>query len=152
MSVATPAESFLKSPLGGSLAATEVREQLAQMPDWESRYQAVIDLGRKVPPLAEADRIEAHHLHGCDAIVWVVHHFDPASGKLYFLSDSDSVIVRGLLACLLCLYSGKTPEQILAYDAKPWMREVGLVQHLANTRSNGVWAMIGKMKAVASRY
>lgn len=152
MSGATQVECFLSSPLGVSLAATELREQLADMPDWESRYQAVIDLGNSVPAIAEADRVDVHLLHGCEATVWVVHHYDASSGKLYFLCDSDSRIVRGLLACLLCLYSSKTPAQILTFDARPWMQEVGLVRHLASTRSNGLWAMIGKMKAVASRY
>ena len=152
MSLVTPADAFLASPLGVSLSAEQLGQQWAAMPDWELRYQAVIELGDSVPALDIADKVDANLLHGCQATVWVVHHFDTDSGRLYFLCDSDSRLVRGLLACLLCLYSGKTPAEVLATDARPWMDRVGLLRHLASTRSNGLWAMIGKMKAVASRY
>ena len=152
MSSATPADVFLASQLGASLSAEQLGQQLAAMPDWESRYQAVIDLGGCNPALNADDKIDINLLHGCQATVWVVHFFDTDSGLLYFLCDSDSRLVRGLLACLLCLYSAKTPADVLATDARPWMERVGLLRHLASTRSNGLWAMIGKIKAVASRY
>ena len=152
MSSATSADVFLASPLGAALSAEKLGQTLSVMPDWESRYQAVINLGDCIPVLNDVDKIDANLLHGCQATVWVVHHFNADSGRLYFLCDSDSRLVRGLLACLLCLYSGKAPAAVLATDARPWMEEVGLLRHLASTRSNGLWAMIGKMKAVASRY
>jgi len=148
----TTVDSFLSSSLGAALNAEQLQQRLSDLPDWEHRYQAVIELGDQLPALAAADKIDAHLLHGCQATVWVVHYFDRDSERLYFLCDSDSRIVRGLLACLLCLYSGKSPAQILTTDARPWMQRVGLLRHLASSRSNGLWAMIGKIKAVASRY
>ncbi len=148
----TPSEHFLANPLGVSPTAKLLGQQLAELPDWEQRYAAVIALGDHIPPLAEGDKIDANLLHGCQATVWVVHHVDPVTGLLYFLCDSDSRIVRGLLACLLCLYNAQKPADILSIQAKPWLEEVGLVRHIASTRSNGLWAMLGKMKAVASRY
>lgn len=153
----TPVAVLTSGLLGSAPTAEQLKTQLAGLPDWERRYQAVIALGdsalAEAPQVLDAaDRLDANRLHGCEASVWVVHHFDVDSGRLYFLCDSDSRIVRGLLACILCLYNGRPPVDILATDARPWLREVGLVQHIASTRSNGIWAMIGKIKAVASRY
>lgn len=148
----TPEAQFLSSPLGLSLDPDAIAQRLAGETAWEQRYKVVLALGREIPALDEADKNDANLLHGCQAKVWVVHHFDEDSGQLYFLCDSDARIVKGLLACLLSHFNAKTPAQILSTDARPWLREVGLLSHLASGRSNGLWAMIGKMKAVASRY
>lgn len=150
--MATPPARFLDNPLGTTLQADELQQRLAAAADWQARYAAVLALGRQMPALDPADRVDANRLHGCQADVWVVHYLDAASGDLYFLCDSDARIVKGLLACLLVLYNARSPAQVLATDARPWMREVGLLSHLAGGRSNGLWAMIGTVKAVASRY
>lgn len=146
------ADAFLQSPLGTLLTAEQLEQQLIGLPDWEDCYNAVIVLGRSIPALPDTEKSEGSLLHGCQATVWVAHYLDPKTDRLYFLCDSDSQIVKGLLGCLLCIYSGQKPADILRIDAKPWMEKVGFLQHIASTRSNGIWAMISKIKAVASRY
>jgi len=148
----TATAQFLANPLGVTLGPDTIALRLAQETGWEERYKSVLALAREIPKIDSSDQIEANLLHGCQAKVWVIHHFDEATGKLYFLCDSDARIVKGLLACLLAHFNGQSPAAILKTDARPWLRDVGLLSHLASGRSNGLWAMIGKMKAVASRY
>lgn len=148
----TASTQFLANPLGVTLGPEAIALRLSQETGWEERYKSVLALEREIPEIDSADQVEANLLHGCQAKVWVIHYFDEASGRLYFLCDSDSRIVKGLLACLLSHFNHKSPAQILDIDVRPWLREVGLLSHLVSSRSNGLWAMIGKMKAVASRY
>lgn len=118
--------------------------------DWESRYGYLIDLGKKLPGLPDADKTEANRVHGCQAMVWLVMEPSPeCSGALRIRADSDAFIVRGLIAVLLLLFSEHTPEEILATDAKSILGKLGLDKYLSPTRKNGLFAMVERIRALA---
>src|SRR5438094_103232 len=108
---------------------TQELEDLAQefdfMDDWEDRYRYVIDLGRELQPLTDAERSEANKVRGCASQVWLVTEPGPG-GTLVFRGDSDAYIVRGLIAIVVRLYSGRTPDQILAFDPRAAFDRLGL--------------------------
>jgi len=113
--------------------------------DWEERYRHVIDLGRGLAPLTDAERSDVNKVRGCASQVWLVTERG-ADGRLSFRGDSDAHIVRGLIAILLQLYSGRTPEDILAFDAKAGIAELGLSGALSTQRSNGLVAMVQRIR------
>ena len=113
--------------------------------DWEERYRHVIDLGRGLAPLTEAERSDANKVRGCASQVWLVTERTP-DGRLAFRGDSDAHIVSGLIAILLQLYSGRTPADILAFDAKAGIAELGLTGALSTQRSNGLTAMVQRIR------
>ena len=113
--------------------------------DWEERYRHVIDLGRGLAPLSEAERSDANKVRGCASQVWLVSERTP-DGRLTFRGDSDAHIVRGLIAILLQLYSGRAPADILAFDAKAGIAELGLTGALSTQRSNGLAAMVQRIR------
>jgi cysteine desulfuration protein SufE len=113
--------------------------------DWEERYRHVIDLGRGLEPLAEAERCDANKVRGCASQVWLVRQVDGA-GRLEFRGDSDAHIVRGLIAILLRLYSGRPPDEILAFDARSAFDRLGLSGALSAQRSNGLFSMIERIR------
>ncbi|MFM1768893.1 MAG: hypothetical protein RJA22_1422 [Verrucomicrobiota bacterium] len=118
--------------------------------DWEERYGYLIDLGKKLPGLPEAEKTEDNRVHGCQAMVWMVMEADPGHpGALRFRADSDAFIVRGLIAVLQLIFNGRTPEQILAADARAVLSQLGLDQHLSPTRKNGLFAMVERIRALA---
>jgi len=117
--------------------------------DWRDRYGFIIDLGRKLPPMDDALKTEETRVRGCQSQVWIVAELDEATGAMSFVADSDAHIVRGLTALLLILYSGKTPEEILAVDARGTFSELGLDQHLSPSRANGVYSMVGRIRDFA---
>jgi cysteine desulfuration protein SufE len=113
--------------------------------DWEERYRYVIDLGRELAPLSETERSEANKVRGCASQVWLVTE-PQASGALQFRGDSDAHIVRGLIAVLLRLYSGRSPQEILAFDAKAAFDKLGLAGALSAQRSNGLASMVARIR------
>ena len=113
--------------------------------DWEERYRHVIDLGRGLEPLTDAERSDANKVRGCASQVWLVTERG-ADGRLSFRGDSDAHIVRGLIAILLQLYSGRIPEDILAFDAKAGIAHLGLTGALSTQRSNGLVAMVQRIR------
>ena len=114
--------------------------------DWAERYQYLIELGRQLPPFPETKQIEANRLHGCQAGVWLVA--DYRNGKLDFEATSDSAIVAGLIALLLKVYSGRSPDEVLA--ASPaFIDEIGLAEHLSPHRANGLSLMLKRIRAFA---
>jgi cysteine desulfuration protein SufE len=115
--------------------------------DWDERYRYIIDLGRKMPPFPEALRTDSVKVRGCASQVWLVSTRE--NGKLAFVGDSDALIVRGLIALLMQLYSGKTPAEILAIDAKQILTGLGLDTHLSQQRSNGLFSMVERIRADA---
>jgi cysteine desulfuration protein SufE len=117
--------------------------------DWEQRLQYVIDLGKNLPPLTEAERADANKVRGCASQVWLVTEPE-ADGKLVFRGDSDAIIVRGLMAVLLRLYSGRTPQEILAFDAKAGLTSLGLPNALSMQRSNGLFSMVERIRRDAA--
>ena len=130
-----------------------IREDFAFLDDWEDRYRYVIELGRSLEPLPDAAHNDANKVRGCVSQVWLECETPTdAAGRqvLHFRGDSDSHLVRGLIAIALALYSDRTAREILSSDASAFFRELGLEQHLTPQRSNGVRAMIERIRADAA--
>ncbi|MFI4973535.1 MAG: SufE family protein [Caulobacterales bacterium] len=117
--------------------------------DWEERYRYVIDLGRTLAPLADAERSDANKVRGCASQVWLVTE-PQADGTLRFRGDSDAHIVRGLIAILLRLFSGRSPAEILAFDARAAFARLGLTGALSAQRSNGLFSMMERIRRDAA--
>jgi cysteine desulfuration protein SufE len=113
--------------------------------DWEERYRYVIELGRELAPLSPDEHVDANKVRGCASQVWLVTEPTP-DGRLAFRGDSDAHIVRGLIAILLRLYSGRTPQEILAFDAKAGFARLGLAGALSQQRSNGLFSMVERIR------
>jgi len=113
--------------------------------DWEERYRYVIDLGRALEPLSETERSDANKVRGCASQVWLVRQADP-DGRLEFRGDSDAHIVRGLIAILLRLYSKRSAEEILAFDARAAFDRLGLSGALSGQRTNGLYSMVERIR------
>ena len=120
-------------------AQAAIAEEFALFGDWSERYQYLIDLGRKLPPLPEDTRVEANRLHGCQSMVWITASGD--AQRLDFQAASDSTIVSGLIYLALRVYSGRSAEEILATDPD-YIASIGLARHLSPTRSNGLAALL----------
>jgi len=130
-------------------ALEELEAEFELLGDWEERYRYVIDLGRTLEPLSEAERVDANKVRGCASQVWLVTERG-ADGTLEFRGDSDAHIVRGLIAILLRLYSGRAPAEILAFDANAAFRQLGLSGALSAQRSNGLFAMTERIRRDAA--
>ena len=134
-----------------SLGFDEILTDFDLLGDWEDRYRYVIELGRGLAPLTDADRSAANKVQGCVSQVWLSTRID-RSGRtpcLTFAGDSDAHIVRGLIAILFSLYSGKTAEEILSIDAGQRLGQLGLKEHLTPQRSNGLMAMVKRIRTDA---
>ncbi len=130
-----------------------IRDDFAFLDDWEDRYRYVIELGHALEPLSEAAHNGANKVRGCVSQVWLeLEVRTNADGRtiLHYRGDSDSHLVRGLIAIAIALFSDRTPEQILAIDALGAFRALGLEQHLTPQRSNGVRAMMERIRADAA--
>jgi cysteine desulfuration protein SufE len=128
----------------------ELLESFALLDDWGDRYRYIIELGRDLPALSDADRTPETKVRGCMSQVWLVGEPDPADpSRLVFRADSDAHIVRGLVAILLVLFSGLRADEILALDPRPIFAKLGLDQHLSQGRSNGLLSMVGRIKEIA---
>lgn len=127
----------------------ELTEEFDLLGDWEQRIQYVIDLGRALPPLPDEDRVPANKVSGCAAQVWLAVR-PAADGRLAFAADSDSHLSKGNVALLLRLYSGRTPSEILAFDARAALDRLGLPQALTLQRANGLNAMVGRIRQEAA--
>jgi cysteine desulfuration protein SufE len=123
----------------------ELSAEFEVLGDWEERYRYVIDLGRDLAPLSDAERSEANKVRGCASQVWLIRE-PQADGSLRFRGDSDAHIVRGLIAILLRLYSSRRPEQILAFDAPGAFAALGLSGALSQQRSNGLASMVARIR------
>jgi cysteine desulfuration protein SufE len=130
-------------------ALEELEAEFELLGDWEERYRYVIDLGRTLEPLSEAERVDANKVRGCASQVWLVTE-PRADGVLGFRGDSDAHIVRGLIAILLRLYSGRAAGEILAFDANAAFARLGLTGALSAQRSNGLFAMTERIRRDAA--
>ena len=117
--------------------------------DWEERYRYVIDLGRELDDLTDEERSEANKVRGCASQVWLVASRG-ADGTLVFHGDSDAHIVRGLIAIVIGLYSGRTPDEILGFDFHAAFDRLGLKGALSTQRSNGLFSMIERIRRDAA--
>lgn len=125
----------------------EIREDFSFLDDWEDKYRYVIELGKKLPELPDAERTELNKVRGCVSQVWLAT--TQANGKLHFEGDSDALIVRGLVAILLAIYQDRTPDEILATDAREIFGQLGLKDHLTPQRSNGFASMVERIQTDA---
>jgi len=117
--------------------------------DWMAKYEYIIDLGKDVPMINEKFKDEAHTIKGCQSKVWL--HSEMKDGFIYYTADSDAMITKGLVAMVVRVLSGHTPEQILSADMN-FINKIGLHEHLSPTRSNGLMAMIKQIKLDALAY
>lgn len=130
----------------------EIVENFSLLDQWDDRYRYVIELGRALPPLADEAHIDANKVQGCASQVWLITHVDPDGGGpvMTFEGDSDAHIVRGLVAILIALYSGKTARAILGTDALALFDRIGLRENLTPQRSNGLRSMVERVRAEAT--
>lgn len=125
----------------------EIAEDLAFLEDWEARLEYVIDLGKQMPKLEESEMTSAYKVEGCASNVWLVPEVE--GEKLQFRGGSDALIVSGIIAVLLARVSGKTPNEILEINVKEDFDNLGLSAHLSSQRSNGLAAMIDRIRHIA---
>ena len=128
-------------------AFEEIADTLEFLEDWDERYRHVIDLGKHMPPLDESFRVPAYKVEGCASQVWLRPLLTP--GRFDFQGDSDAMIVRGLIAILHALYSGLSPAEVLKVDATAEFARLGLNDHLSAQRSNGLRAMVERVRLLA---
>lgn len=127
----------------------EIRDNFALLEEWDDRYRYVIELGRTLPPMTDAEHSAANKVQGCASQVWLSRTIDRSNAEephLTFKGDSDAHIVRGLIAILLALQSGKSARAILASDPIAVFNELGFREHLTPQRSNGLRAMVERIK------
>jgi len=131
----------------------DISETFAFLDEWEDRYRHVIDLGKAMPDLDDALKVPATKVEGCASQVWLVPQIEGsgATARISFEGTSDALIVRGLIAILRTIYDGKTPEGILSIDALAAFAGLGLDQHLSAQRSNGLRAMVERIREIAAR-
>lgn len=133
----------------------QIIDDFGVLDDWDDRYRYIIELGRTMAPLPSEQKTDETKVRGCASQVWLVSRPEADSdgrSVLVFEGESDALIVRGLIAILLKLYSGKTPEEILAIDAKRVLGDLGLDTHLSQQRSNGLFAMVERIRSDARNF
>ena len=128
----------------------EIIESFDYFDDWEDKYRFIIDLGKSLPHLAESEKADEYLVRGCQSQVWLQADFDSASNKVSLQIDSDAHIVRGLIAIVLSVYDNRTPAEILEFDIEALFEELKLLKHLSPTRGNGLRAMIGRIRDLAT--
>ena len=129
-------------------AFEDIAETFEFLDDWEDRYRHVIDLGKAMPPLEDSFKVPAYKVDGCASQVWLRPVI--AGGRFDFQGDSDAMIVRGLIAVLHALYSGVPVGEVAAIDAAAELARLGLNEHLSSQRSNGVRAMVERIRQVTA--
>ena len=127
----------------------QIVEDFSLFDNWEEKYEYVIDLGKKLDPLEDKYKLDENIIRGCQSTVWLVAEYK--DGKVQYKADSDAIIVKGLVSLLIHVLTNQTPEEIL--NAKlDFINRIGMMSHLAQTRSNGLLAMIQQMKNYALAY
>lgn len=124
----------------------EIVEDFSLFDDWDGRYEYIIDLGKKLPPLDEQYKTEDNKVKGCQSTVWL--HAEEKDGKVFYYADSDAVIVKGLISILIKVLSGQPSDDIINADLD-FINKIGMTSHLAQTRANGLLAMVKQMKNYA---
>jgi cysteine desulfuration protein SufE len=128
---------------------SEIVDEFSLFDSWDDKYEYIIDLGNKPAPLEEQYKKDENKVKGCQSTVWLVA--DYSNGRVYFKAESNSVIVQGLISLLIRVLSGQKPDDIV--EAKlEFLNEIGMMTHLAQTRSNGLLAMVKQMKNYALAY
>lgn len=130
----------------------ELFEEFAELGDWEDQCDYLIDLGFELPKLPATAMTEQNKVHGCQSNVWLVANVsqdDPPTIEI--VANSDAIIVNGLIAVLLAMYSGKTADEILAVDARDVFGRLGLERHLSSQRRNGLFGMVQRIRDIAEQ-
>jgi cysteine desulfuration protein SufE len=127
----------------------EIVEEFALFDSWEDKYEYIIDMGKKLKPLDDIYKKEETKIKGCQSTVWMVSEYK--DGKVYYKAESDAVIVKGLVSMLIRVLSGHAPEEIISAKLE-FIDQIGMKQHLAQTRSNGLLSMVKQMKLDATVY
>ncbi len=127
----------------------EIVEEFGVFTDWMDKYEYLIEIGRSLPIIPEADKKETNLIKGCQSRVWLKSSFN--GGKLYFSADSDAIITKGIISLLIRVYNERTPEEILESDFG-FISEIGIKENLSPTRANGLVAMINQIRAYAVAY
>jgi cysteine desulfuration protein SufE len=127
----------------------QIIEEFGLFDDWTDKYEYIIELGKKLPDLDSKFKTEDNKIKGCQSNVWLTSALQ--GDKLYFFADSDAVIVKGLVSMLIRVLSGQTPEQVATADLY-FIDKIGMTQHLAQTRSNGLLSMVKQMKFYGLAY
>ncbi|MDQ2721411.1 MAG: SufE family protein [Bacteroidota bacterium] len=124
----------------------EIIEAFSWLESWEEKYEYIIELGKKLPELDAKYKVEDNVIKGCQSTVWLVAEFK--NDKVFYQADSDAIIVKGLVSMLISVLSGHTPDEILV-SKLDFIREIGMMSHLAQTRSNGLVAMVKQIRNYA---
>ncbi|WP_305403218.1 cysteine desulfurase sulfur acceptor subunit CsdE [Photobacterium leiognathi] len=135
-------------PFGTDITTTDIVAQMQTASGWEDRYRAVIQLGKKLPVMAEEDKDEQLKVSGCESQVWLRHQ--QVDDRFYFQADSDARIVRGLITLVLAAYHGKTSTEIREFDIDGYFDSLGLITHLSPSRGNGLKAIVEQIKQLAN--
>lgn len=147
-----PHITAMSQPSADLVSIDEIAENFTLLDDWEDRYRYVIELGGGLAPLTDAEHAPETKVRGCASQVWLVSRTEPGGPHgpvLHFRGDSDAHIVRGLIAILLAIYSGKAAPDILRVDAEALFSRLGLRDHLTQQRSNGLASMVERIRADA---
>ncbi|WP_101690829.1 SufE family protein [Dysgonomonas massiliensis] len=127
----------------------EIIEEFSMFDDWMDRYALLIDLGNSLEKLDDKYKVENNLIEGCQSRVWL--HAEMNDGKIVFQAESDAVIVKGIIALLIRIFSGRTPDEILESDLH-FVEKIGLTEHLSPTRSNGLVSMIKQIRFYAMAF
>ncbi len=125
----------------------EIISEFSMFDDWLDKYEYIIDLGKSLDSFPESSKTDEKLIKGCQSRVWL--DWKTEDGKLYFQADSDAIITRGIISLLIRIYSGRTPEEILASDFSV-VEKIGLKQNLSPTRANGLLSMIDTIRSAAA--
>ena len=126
----------------------EIVEDFEYLEDWRDRYEHIVDVGRRLPPFPDSERTEENEVHGCQSKVWL--HAAVQDGKVYYDGDSNTAIVKGLIALALRVYSGRTPDEIIQ-TPPTYVDRIGMSQHLMSSRAEGLQAVIKRIKSEAQK-
>ena len=128
-----------------------VTKSIQSSSSWQQKYREIMLLGKTLPPLADILKTDDALVPGCESKVWMFVEFDLTENALVVIGDSDTRIVKGLLALILALYNGLTPEEVLNVNAYEEFEKLGLISHLSASRGNGVKAMVEKIQTLAKQ-
>lgn len=127
----------------------EIVEEFSLFDSWDEKYEYIIDLGKRLPSLDDQYKKDENRVRGCQSTVWLTADYE--NGKIFYKADSDAVIVKGLISMLIRVLSGQEPDKIINANLD-FIKEIGMMSHLAQTRANGLLAMVKQMKNYALAY
>ena len=130
---------------------SELAENFEMLGDWDTRYEYLMDLGKRLTGLTDADKTDTSKVHGCMSNVWIVGDLD-AHGTITFRAECDTAVIRGVIAVLVEIYSGSTPQACMALDPDEMFDQLGLFDHLSPTRHVGVYAIVMRLQQIAQSY